>query len=137
MDKDSLFIVTNDSPYIQKVPIQLGTLHIREALQLATNEERKTLLPAWQTASLSPQTLTKLSVLKEPNFDLNQVKGKVKLTKVVTIKPFQTVHVSGLTECDQHFKRVNVIVESNSKINYKTAIPINGYTVLKPGSSRV
>ena len=28
MDKDSLFMVTNDSPYTQQVPIQLGTLHI-------------------------------------------------------------------------------------------------------------
>ena len=45
--------------------------------------------------------------------------------------------MSGLAECDQHFKRVNVIVESDPKINYKTAIPINGYTMLKPGSSRV
>ena len=41
MDKDSLFMVTNDSPYMQRVPIQLGTLHIREALQLATDEERR------------------------------------------------------------------------------------------------
>ena len=32
MDKDSLFMVTNDSPYMQRVPIQLGTLQIREAL---------------------------------------------------------------------------------------------------------
>ena len=74
MDKDSLFIVTNDSPYMQRVPIQLGTLHIREALQLATNEERKTLPPAWKTVSFSPQTLSKLGVLKEPVFDLNQVR---------------------------------------------------------------
>ena len=74
MDKDSLFMVTNDSPYMQRVPIQLGTLHIREALQLATDEERGTLQPAWQTASFSPQTLSKLSVLKESDFDLDQVK---------------------------------------------------------------
>ena len=39
MDKESLFMVTNDSPYTQRVPIQLGTLHIREAMQLATDEE--------------------------------------------------------------------------------------------------
>ena len=117
--------------------IQLGTLHIREALQLVTNEERETLPPAWETASFSPQTLSKSSVLKEPNFDLDQVKGEVKLTKEVTIKPFQTVHVSGLTECDRHFKRVNVIVESDPKKNYEATNPINGYTMLKPGSSRV
>ena len=130
-------MVTNDSPYTQRVPIQLGTLHIREALQVATEEERKSLLPAWETASFSPQTLSKSGVLKEPDFDLDQVKGKVKLTKAVTIRPFQTVHVSGLTECNQHFKRVNLIVESDPKKNYDAAIPINGYTVLKSGSSRV
>ena len=61
----------------------------------------------------------------------------MKLTKAVVIKPFQTVHVSGHTECNQHFKRVNVIVESDPERVYSGAIPINGYTVLKPGSSRV
>ena len=31
MNKDSLFMVSNNSPYMDHVPIQLGTLHIREA----------------------------------------------------------------------------------------------------------
>ena len=137
MDKDSLFMVTNDSPYTQWVPIQLGTLHIREAMQLATEEEKQSLSPAWVTASFAPQALCKAGILNEPNFDLSQVKGKVKLTKAVVIKPFQTVHVSGHTECKQHFKRVNVIVESDPERDYNGVIPINVYTVLKPGSSRV
>ena len=75
--------------------------------------------------------------MKEPEFDLNKVQGHVKLTKSVTIGPFQTVHVSGLMECNQHFKRVNVIVEPNPSKNYEAAFPILGYTVLKPGLSRV
>ena len=137
MDKDSLFMVTNDSPYTQWVPIQLGTLHIQEAMRLASEEEKQSLSPTLVTASFAPQALSKAGVLNEPDFDLNQVKGKVKLTKAVVIKPFQTVHVLGYTECNQHFKRVNVIVESNPKKDYSGAIPINGYTVLKPGSSRV
>ena len=29
MDKDLLFMVSNDSPYMDRVPIQLSTLHIR------------------------------------------------------------------------------------------------------------
>ena len=78
MDKDSLFMITNDSPYTQRVPIQLGMLHIGEALQLATEEERKSLPPAWWT-------LSKLDMLKEPDFYLGQVKGKVKLTNAVTM----------------------------------------------------
>ena len=89
MDKDSLFMLTNDSPHIQQVPIWLGTLHIREALQLATDEEKQSLSPAWATSSFTPQPLSKAGVLNEPSFDLNWVKGKVKLTKSVVIKPFQ------------------------------------------------
>ena len=135
MDKDSLFMVTNDSPYMQRVPVQLGTLHIREALQLATDEEKQSLSPAWETTSFAPHTLSKAGILSEPNFDLGRVNGKVKLTKSFVIKPFQTVHVSGLTECSQHFKRVNRIVESDPKKEDSAAIPINGYTVLQPGSS--
>ena len=33
MNKDSLFMVSNNSPYVDCVPIQLGTLHIREAMK--------------------------------------------------------------------------------------------------------
>ena len=83
------------------------------------------------------QTLAKSGILKEPEFDLNTVKGHVKLTKSITIGPFQTVHVSSLTECNQHFKRVNVIVEPDPDKNYEATVPIHGYTVLKPGSARV
>ena len=80
-----------------------------------------------------PLTLAKSGILKEPEFDLNKVKRHVKLTKSVTIEPFQTVHASDLTECNQHFKRVNVIVEPDPDKNYEAAIPIHGYTVLKLG----
>ena len=81
--------------------------------------------------------MSKAGVLNEPNFDLNQVNGKVKLTKAVAIKPSRMLHVLGHTECNKHFKRVNVIVESDPERDYSGAILINGYTVLKPGSSQV
>ena len=137
MDKDSLFMVTNNSPYTTRVPIQIGTLHIREALQLVTKEGKEALPLAWETANFPSLTLAKSRILKEPEFDLNKVKGHVKLTKSMTTGPFQTVHVSGLTECSQHFKRVNVIVEPDPDKNFEAAVPIHGYTVRKPGSSRV
>ena len=59
------------------------------------------------------------------------------MTISVTIAPFQTIHASGITECNQHFKRVNVLVEPDPDKSYESVIPIHGYTVLKPGSSRV
>ena len=61
----------------------------------------------------------------------------MKLTKSVTIAPFQTIRASGLAECSQHFERVNVLVEPDPDKCYESVIPIHGYTVLKPGSSRV
>ena len=135
MEKDSLFMVSNNSPYMKRVPIQLGTLHIREAISCATNTEIDNLMTAWKTANFPP--LKKNLKISKPEFDLNQIKGHVKLTKDVTIAPFQTIHASGLTECDQHFKRVNVLVEPDPDKSYESVIPIHGYTVLKPGSSRV
>ena len=136
MNKDLLFMISNNSPYMDRVPIQLGTLHIREAMKSATQDELAKLSIAWKTASF-PSYLKKNITLKEPEFDLNKIKGHVRLTKPITIAPFQTVHVSGLTGCDQHSKRVNIILESDPDREYESVAPIHGYTLLKPGSSRV
>ena len=92
MNKDSLFMVSNNSPYMDRVPIQLDTLHIREAMKSATQDELAKLSIAWKTASFSSY-LDKNITLKEPEFDLNKIKGHVRLTKSITIAPFQTVHV--------------------------------------------
>ena len=92
MDKDSLFMVSNDSPFTKRVPLQIGTLHICEALQTATKEELDALPQAWEIAGFPSPALTKFGVLKEPEFDLGKVKGFVKLTKSITIRPFQTIH---------------------------------------------
>ena len=129
MNKDSLFMVSNNSPYMDHVPIPLGTLHIREAMKSATQDELAKLSIAWKTASF-PSYLDKNLTLKEP-----EIKGHVRLTKPITIAPFETVHVLGLTGCDQPSKRVNIIVEPDPDRDYGSVIPIHGYTVLKPGSS--
>ena len=113
----------------------MGTLHIRETINCATKDELDKLSIAWKTANFPP--ISKNLKINEPEFDLNTIRGHVKLTKPVTIAPFQTVHISGLTECNQHFKRVNVIVEPDPNKDYESVIPTHGYTTLKPGSSRV
>ena len=43
MDWDLLFMVSNDSPYAERVPLQIGTLHIQETLQVPTKEELQVL----------------------------------------------------------------------------------------------
>ena len=137
MDQDLLFMVSNNSPYTKRLPLQIGTIHIWEALQATIKEELQVLPQAWETAGFPLPTVSKSGILRESEFNLDNVRGYVKLTKSITIGPFQTMHTSGLTECSQHFKRVNVVVESDPHREYDAVIPIHGYTVLKPGSSRV
>ena len=121
---------------MDRVPIQLGTLHIREAMKSATQDKLAKLLIVWKAASF-PSYLKKNITLQEPELDLNKIKGHVRLTKSITIAPFQTIHVSGLMGCDQHSNRMNVIVEPDPDREYESMAPIYGYMVLKPGSSRV
>ena len=52
MNKDSLLMVSNNSPYMNRVPIQLGTLHIREAINCATRDELDKLSTAPQHGKL-------------------------------------------------------------------------------------
>ena len=66
----------------------------------------------WKLAHLGT-VLSKLVQVGELNgeFDLNQVKGNVIITKKETIPPFQTIIVKGLTEVTGHYKCVHVLVE--------------------------
>ena len=102
MDKDSLFIVINDSPYTQRVPITIGTLHIRQVLKLATEEEMKQLPKAWEAGNFPP--ITKQTSIKEPYLNLEAVRGKVMMTKDITINPFDTIYVSGNMAFRKHSK---------------------------------
>ena len=106
-------------------------------MALVTKEEYGNLSVTWATANFPPFPISKLVNVKEPEFDLDKIKGKVKLTKLITIAPFETVQVPGLTECTQHFRRVHVMTEVSDKFRHDVIRPICVYSDLKPGSSRV
>ena len=137
MSQNSLFMVVKDTNYTDRVPVQLGTLHINKALALVTREEYGNLSVAWAGATFPPQPILKSAQIKESEFDLGTIKGKVKLTKSVTLAPFETIQVPELTECTTHFKRVHVIMEASEKFKHDAVKPICTYSKLRPGSSRV
>ena len=64
MNKDSLFMVSSDSAYTNRVPIQIGMLHIREALQLVTKEEKE-VPQAWEMANFPPTNIVKIRHIEE------------------------------------------------------------------------
>ena len=71
---------------------------------------------------------------KEVEWDLGSIKGKVKLTKAVTVPPKGELQVVGVVK--GYTKRCHVIVEPYGEKQGKYKVtPV--YTDLKPGSSRV
>ena len=137
MNKDSLFMVVKDTEYTNWVPVQIGTLHINEALASVTREEYGKLPIAWARANFPPKPISKSATVLESEFDLDTIKGHVKITKAITIPPFQTVQATGITNCSTHFKRVRVIIEPTDKFDNEAIKNVTIYSTLKPGSSRV
>ena len=102
-DLDILMLIIDDSPYGMRVPIQIGTLHIDVALELATEEEKKKLNKQWKRAQLASflrmaSTNVNVADSKESKhtFNLDQVAGSVHLTKDVALETFEDVTLSGL-----------------------------------------
>ena len=137
MNKDSLFMVVKDTEYTSRVPVQIGMLHINEALALVTREEYGKLPIAWARANFPPKPISKSATVLESEFDLDTIKGHVKVTKAITIPPFQTVQATGIMNCSTHFKRVRVITKPADRFDNEAIRTVAIYSTLKPGSSRV
>ena len=149
-DLDVLMLVIDDSPYAMRVPVQIGTLHIDMALDLATEEERKKLNRQWRRAELASSLRMKSvnanvedSSESKNVFDLNNVTGSVQITKDLSLQPFENVTVSGLlkgpVKRSAYFKRVNVALEpmEQHKEGEGPYCAVPAYAFLKPGSNRV
>ena len=93
MNEDCLFLVVPDSDYTDRVPVSIEMLHIDRCLEVLRRDELENLSKTWEQA-LFPRYVMKSETIKDPEFDLNQVKGKVKLTKKVTIAPFEIIQGS-------------------------------------------
>ena len=132
MNQNSLFMVVKDTNYTNRVQVQLGSLHINEALAVVTKEEYGNLSVAWARANFPPRPIVKSTQVQEPEFDLSLVKGQVKITKAITIPTFETVNVPRLKECNSHF-----MTGASERFNHEAVKTICEYPMLKLGSSRV
>ena len=135
MDEDSLFLVVPDSNYTKRVPISIGTVHIERCLQFLKEEEISNLTHPWERA-IFPKHILKKEKIIEPAFNLDSVEGKVKLSKNLVLKPFETVLVSSISESRQHRKRVNVMIERVEGSLGDDVVLANSYSILYPGSVR-
>ena len=144
-DCDVLMLVIDDSQYGARVPIQIGTLHIDMAIDLATEEERGKFKRKWERAEMaSYRDMASMQTdSSKPIVDLDEIAGSVHLTHNLSLGPFESATISGLlkgqVKNSTYYKRVNVSVEPMSSHldddSKYCAVP--GYTFLKPGSHRI
>ena len=67
-------LVIDDSAYGMRVPIQIGTLHIDMALELATEAEMKKLSHKWDRAKMATALrMNSMVVSEEQKFKLDDV----------------------------------------------------------------
>ena len=135
MDEDSLFLVVPDSNYTRRVLISLGTVHIERCLQLLKEGEITKLPDSWERA-IFPKHILKKDKIIDPDFNMESVESKVKLSKRVVLKPFETVLVSGISGSKLHRKRVNVMIDRVEGSLGNDVVPVNSYSILYPGSTR-
>ena len=106
LSKYILMLVIDNSEYGERVPIQIGTLHIDMILEKATTKELDKLGKAFQRSKVARPTITEKGC-----FNLDQVKGPIKVTKEVTIEPGEMIKVNGLTGLKGDTKRLHVVAE--------------------------
>ena len=142
-DVDILMLIIDDSVYGSRVPVQIGTLHIDMALDLATESEMKTLSRKWERAKMATALRMKSMVADENSFSPDDIGGTVHTTQKLTLGPFENATVAGILKgpikSSAYHKRVNVSIEplEAHKGGESKYCAVPGYTFLKPGSDRV
>ena len=77
----------------------IGTLHIDEALDLATYDELASLSRGWKRGIVGCRIIAKQLSLKWPVSEpmIHKIGKNIKLTKVITMAPQQAIKTMGLT----------------------------------------
>ena len=82
-DQDVLMLISHtNTHYHKKMLIQVGSHIIDQVTNCITEEELQTLSQCWKLAYVST-AISKLSQVSDKEFNLEQVKGKVVITKEV------------------------------------------------------
>ena len=111
-EQDILILVSHTTIHNhQWVSFQVGSRIINQVVKNVMDEELRSLSQSWKLASMWGLSYAHCHRLGNWNreFDLNQVKGNVIKTKIVTIPDFQTIVVKGLTKVTLTLQRCSCI----------------------------
>ena len=135
-----MLVVSDPTAYAVRVPLQVGTRVISAVIESLTPDNIKNLDETWRQTYVG--TLMSCAVQQRPTekgdtFNLEEVRGPVKLKKEVKLEPFEQKEVWGYTKVRGHSKRVAVCTESEELLMQGQVMSANSKSELMPQNSRV
>ena len=136
-EKEILVFIQKDSRYSERVPVILGTLHIKDIIETATKEELRNLGEAWEMGTLGSFVLARMAELSETPI-IQQIDQYIRLMRNVTLPPMQVHKTVGSAKIPVLVKRLNVVTEP---LPHRETIDgveaIESYETFKQGANRV
>ena len=129
-----LMLVVKDSEYGNRVPLQIGTLHIDMILDKANSKQIDQLGRPYRRSGVGRPTITKQTI------DLDTIKGPVTLSKTIILEAGETQKVQGNSQIRGNTKRLHVIAEPSEQegaAETPKLVTVPTYSVCMPGSHRV
>ena len=129
-----LMLVVKDSEYGNRVPLQLGTLHIDMVWGKANKEQLRKLGKPYERGSVGCLAASKQS------FDLNLAKGPLKISKQITLEAGETLKVQATSQIRGNQKHLHVVAEPvtiGGAANTPELVTVLTYSVCMPESHRV
>ena len=107
-DKEILVFIQKE--YSEHVPVILGTLHIKDVIQLTTKEKLVKLGDAWEVGTKGSFVLARIAQLENTPM-IHQVDHYVRLTQKLTLALMQVHKTVGVAKIPVLSKRLNVMTE--------------------------
>ena len=129
-----LMLVVQDSEYGNRVPLQIGTLHIDMILNKANAKQLEALGKPYERGSLGRPMTSKQGM------DLETVKGPIKVAKQITLEAGETRRIQGMSQIRGNHKWLHVVaepLEQGGAAETPQLITVPTYSVCMPGSHRV
>ena len=134
-----MLVISDSSAYGSRVPLQIETRVIAAVTETLKPEDIKQLDETWRQTYVGTLMSCAVQQTKEEGdtFELDHVKGPVKLKKAVELESFEQKEVWGYTKVRGNAKRVVVCTDSDDLLMKGQVMCANSKSQLLPHNSRV
>ena len=135
-----MLVISDPTDYASRVPLQIGTRVIAAVTETLKPGDIRHLDETWRqtyVGSLMSCAVQQKNQDPKDDFQLEGVKGPVKLRKGEELKPFEQKKVWGYTQVRGHSKSVFVCTESEDLLMRGQVMSVNTKSEMMPHNTRV